>query len=70
MRDRKLTHEQILTGFEREQCAISMENERERVKLRAELVEKYTEEGVQKVEAGLKGEDFISKAALTAWEGE
>ena len=70
MRDRSLTHEQILTGFEREQCAISILNERDYKRLRGTLVEKYTEEGVQKVEAGLKGEDFLSKAALTAWEGE
>ena len=70
MRDRKLTHEQILTGFEREQLARDMANDREWRRLRAILIERYTEEGVQKVEDGLKGEDFLSKAALTAWEGE
>jgi hypothetical protein len=70
MRDRKLTHEQILTGFERELMAHGMELERQFRELRAILVEKYSEEGVQKVEARHTGDDFLSKAALTAWEGE
>jgi hypothetical protein len=56
MRDRKLSHEQMLAGMEREAHVQGMINEREYQELRALLVGKYGEDGVQKVEAKIEGE--------------
>ena len=56
MRDRGLTHNQLLAKFDRELEAKFAANEREHQRLRAILVEKYGEEGVRKVEEKIKQE--------------
>lgn len=57
MRDRKLSHEQMLAMLEREVAVLHMRNEVEFQELRAGLVERYTEEGVKKVEEGINAEN-------------
>ena len=49
-------HELLLSKWEREQAVIGIMNEAEYQKLRNELVDKYGEDGVQKVEAKITKE--------------
>ena len=54
MRDRNLTHMQIIAQEERKLAILGMQNDQEHEKLRQRLVDQYGEEGVKKVEETLK----------------